>query len=144
VQVIYNIFEQRPEDELFPFCAQHDIAVIARVPFDEGSLTGSITLNTTFPEDDWRASYFVKENLEACVPRVEALKKIVPQETTLPEMALSFILANESVSTVIPGMRRAHHVQSNLSLSDKPRLDASTYQTIKAHRWDREPTWWSQ
>lgn len=144
VQTVYNIFEQRPEDELFPFCVQNDIAIIARVPFDEGSLTGNITHSTTFPQDDWRASYFIKDNLEACVPRVEALKKIIPQETTLAEMALSFILANESISTVIPGMRTVLHVQANLLLSDMARLDPSTYQNIKAHRWDREPTWWSQ
>jgi aryl-alcohol dehydrogenase-like predicted oxidoreductase len=144
VQVIYNIFEQRPEDELFPFCVENDIALIARVPFDEGSLTGSITLDTKFPPDDWRASYFVEDNLKECVPRVEALKKLVPAQASLAEMALSFILANEAISTVIPGMRKVAHVEANLMLSDGPRLDPSLYQTLKRHRWDRQPTLWSQ
>lgn len=144
VQTIYNIFEQRPEDELFPFCVDNDIALIARVPFDEGSLTGSITLDTKFPPDDWRASYFVDDNLKECVPRVEALKKLVPAQATLAEMALSFILANEAISTVIPGMRKVAHVETNLALSDGPRLDPSLLQTLRRHRWDRQPTFWSQ
>lgn len=144
VQTVYNIFEQRPEDELFPFCLENDIAIIARVPFDEGSLTGNIDLTTTFPENDWRASYFVKENLESCIPRVESLKRLVPKEKSMAQMALSFVLANNAVATVIPGMRTIGHVRSNLSLCSEIPIDQATYDNLKEHRWDREPTWWSQ
>lgn len=144
VQVIYNIFEQQPEDELFPFCKAHNIAVVARVPFDEGSLTGAINLETSFSNDDWRSTYFVKDNLEQCIPRVEALKDIVPENMTLAQMALKFILQNDTVSIVIPGMRKLAHVNSNLAVSDLPYLDKSLYENIKIHRWDREPTFWSQ
>ncbi|MGH7677945.1 MAG: aldo/keto reductase, partial [Gemmatimonadaceae bacterium] len=94
VQVIYNIFDQAPEDELLPVCREMNVGVIARVPFDEGSLTGTLTKESTWPKGDWRNLYFVKENLDATVNRVEELKKLVPLGMTLPEMALRFILSN--------------------------------------------------
>lgn len=144
VQVIYNIFDQSPEDELFPVCRELDIAVIARVPFDEGTLTGTLTKDTTWPEDDWRASYFVPENLDASVDRAEALKKIVPAGMTLPELALRFILQNPDVHTVIPGMRRPDHVRANIAVSDGSRLPAPVHDQLRTHRWDRTPTEWSQ
>ena len=143
VQVIYNIFDQAPEDELFPLCRELDIAVIARVPFDEGTLTGTFTKSTTFPSGDWRRLYFVPENLESSVDRADALKSLVPPGMSLPELALRFILSNDDVSTVIPGMRRASHVSSNVSASDKGSLSPSQLQALRAHRWDRTPTAWS-
>ncbi len=76
VQVIYNIFDQNPEDELFPACREHDVAVIARVPFDEGTLTGTLTLDSTWPSTDWRSTYFVPENLKNSVARAEALRPL--------------------------------------------------------------------
>jgi aryl-alcohol dehydrogenase-like predicted oxidoreductase len=106
VQVIYNIFDQAPEDVLFPFCESHRIAVIARVPFDEGTLTGNITRDTVFPEGDWRGTYFVPENLHASADRADQLRPLVPEGMTMAEMALRFILENPTVSTVIPGMRK--------------------------------------
>jgi aryl-alcohol dehydrogenase-like predicted oxidoreductase len=144
VQVIYNIFDQSPEDELFPLCLEHDVAVIARVPFDEGTLTGTLTKQTTWPTGDWRASYFVPENLGASVDRAEALKDELPTGVSLPELALRFILAHDAVSTVIPGMRRPHHVLSNVAVSDGSRLPAELLSKLRDHRWDREPTEWSQ
>ncbi|WNI18015.1 aldo/keto reductase [Actinacidiphila sp. ITFR-21] len=144
VQVIYNIFDQAPEDELFPVCRELDIAVIARVPFDEGTLTGTLTKDTTWPEGDWRASYFVPENLTASVDRAEALKKILPADMTLPELALRFILQNEDVHTVIPGMRSPAHVRTNIAVSDGSRLSGPMIDQLRAHRWDRSPTEWSQ
>lgn len=144
VQVIYNIFDQAPVDELFPLCEALDIATIARVPFDEGTLTGTFTKQTTFPEGDWRASYFVPENLNASVDHAEALKPLVPQGMAMPEMALRFILCNKNVSTIIPGMRKANHVQSNLSASDGIPLNNDLEGELKKHRWDRLPTAWSQ
>jgi len=110
VQVIYNIFDQAPEDQLFPVCKEYDIGVIARVPFDEGTLTGNLTLDTKFPEGDWRNTYFVPENLKASVEKAEALKAILPEGHTLAEVALKFILQNPDVHTVIPGMRKQRNV----------------------------------
>jgi aryl-alcohol dehydrogenase-like predicted oxidoreductase len=144
VQVIYNIFDQAPEDALFPLCRELDIAVIARVPFDEGTLTGSLTLDSTWPRGDWRNTYFVPENLEASVEHAEALRPLVPDGMTMPELALRFILANPDVCTVIPGMRKLHHVESNLAISDDVPLDRELLRRLRAHRWDRKPTSWSQ
>jgi aryl-alcohol dehydrogenase-like predicted oxidoreductase len=144
VQVIYNIFDQNPEDELFPACREKDVAVIARVPFDEGSLTGTLTLDSTWPKGDWRNTYFVAENLKASIARADALKPLVPAGSTLPEMALRFILNNKDVSTIIPGMRKQHHVESNLAASNKGPLPAPLLAQLRPHRWDRTPTKWSQ
>jgi aryl-alcohol dehydrogenase-like predicted oxidoreductase len=144
VQVIYNIFDQAPEDELFPLCRELDIGVIARVPFDEGSLTGTLTKDSTWPRGDWRRTYFVPENLIPSVERADALRPLVPKGSSLPDMALRFILANPDVSTIIPGMRKPAHVTANLAASDAPPLPGELLATLKQHRWDREPTKWSQ
>jgi aryl-alcohol dehydrogenase-like predicted oxidoreductase len=144
VQVIYNIFEQAPEDQLFPLCRELKIAVIARVPFDEGVLTGTITKKTKFPKDDWRATYFVPENLNASVEHAEALKSLVLQGMSMPEMALRFILSNPDISVVIPGMRQVRHVETNIATSDAKGLPKELLTKLKSHRWDRNPTEWSQ
>src|SRR5690606_12677074 len=102
VQVVYNIFDQSPEDELFPAAARLDVAIIARVPFDEGSLTGTMTADMTWPEGDWRNLYFTPENLRETLERVEAVKRDVPDGMTLPELALRFILEHPQVATTIP------------------------------------------
>lgn len=143
VQVIYNIFDQAPEDELFPVCQELNIGVIARVPFDEGSLGGKMTLQTRFPEGDWRAGYFGPENLPNTIKRVDKLKEIVPRGMSLPEMALRFILSHPAVSTTIAGMRKAEHVEQNIATSDAGPLDKSLLAELKKHRWDRRPTKWS-
>jgi len=143
VQVIYNIFDQAPEDELFPACKELNIGVIARVPLDEGSLGGKLTKDTTFPKNDWRSTYFCKENLIPTVDRVEKLKKVVPAGMTLPEMALRFVLSHPVVSTTIIGMRRLAHVRQNIAMSDAGPLDAELINTLREHRWDRRPTKWS-
>lgn len=144
VQVIYNIFDQAPEDRLFPICRELNIAVIARVPFDEGSLTGTLTLESTWPKGDWRNTYFVSDNLKESVKRADALRALIPDGTTLPEMALRFILSNSDIGTVIPGMRKIRNVESNIAASDKGGLSPSLVQQLRAHRWDRKPTPWSQ
>ena len=143
VQVIYNIFDQSPEDELFPLCEELDIAVIARVPFDEGSLTGTMTLDTTFPKTDFRHIYFGPENLGPTLDRVEVLRPDVPEGMTLPELALRFILADDRVSTVIPGMRSIANVRKNTAVSDGVQLSPEILSAMRAHRWDRSPTTWS-
>lgn len=144
VQVIYNIFDQAPEDELFPLCRELNIGVIARVPFDEGTLTGTMSKDTTFPPGDWRGTYFVDENLNASVDKADALKPLVPQGMNLPEMALRFILSNPDISTTIPGMRKLRNVVANMGASDGKGLPGELLQGLKQHRWDREPTEWSQ
>jgi aryl-alcohol dehydrogenase-like predicted oxidoreductase len=143
VQVIYNIFDQNPEDQLFPACRERDVAVIARVPFDEGTLTGKLTLDTTFPAGDWRNSYFNKENLPASVERAEKLRPLVPAGSTMSDLALRFILANDAVSTIIPGMRKTEHVEANIAASDAPPLSKELLAELRPHRWVRTRTRWS-
>ncbi len=138
VQVIYNIFDQAPEDHLFHICRERNVGVIARVPLDEGSLGGKMTLKTRFPESDWRAGYFNPKNLTQTMARVDELKKLLPAGMSLPEMALRFILSHPAVSTVIAGMRSAEHVRANLAVSDKGPLPDSLIAKLRAHRWDRK------
>jgi aryl-alcohol dehydrogenase-like predicted oxidoreductase len=144
VQVIYNIFDQNPEDELFPACREMDVAVIARVPFDEGTLTGTLTKDSRWPEGDWRNTYFVPDNLIPSVERADKLKEILPSGMSMPEMALRFILNEPSVSTIIPGMRKPTHVSSNMSASDAGPLSEELLSVLRDHRWERRPASWSQ
>ena len=151
VQVIYNIFDQNPEDELFTACREMEVAVIARVPFDEGTLTGSLTKNSTWPEGDWRNTYFVPENLIPAVEKADEIKKVLDDwnrergtRITMPELALRFILNNPNVSTIIPGMRKLHHVEANVAASDAGPLPAELHQKMRAFRWVRKPAPWSQ
>ena len=121
VQVIYNIFDQNPEDELFPACAAQDVGVIARCPLDQGSLTGALTLESKWPEGDWRNTHFNPKTLKESVEHAEALKPLVPPGMTLAEMALRFILNAPAVSTIIPGMRKARNVEENLRTATRAR-----------------------
>ena len=143
VQVIYNIFDQAPEDQLFPTCRELNVAVIARVPFDEGTLTGTLTLDTKWPDGDWRNIYFGPENLKASVERAESLRPLIPKDMTMPELALRFILSNPDVSTIIPGMRKPRHVEKNIAASDKGGIGPELIRKLRAHRWDRRPAPWS-
>lgn len=144
VQVIYNIFDQAPEDNLFPLCRELNIGTIARVPFDEGTLTGTLTKDTVFPDDDWRSTYFVPENLHASVEHAEALRPLIPEGMSMAELALRFILHNPDVSTTIPGMRKLKNVTANMQAADGRALDAGLLAALRQHRWDRTPTEWSQ
>ncbi|MCX6550250.1 MAG: aldo/keto reductase [Acidobacteria bacterium] len=137
VQVVYNIFDQAPEDELFPVCQELGVAVIARVPFDEGSLTGTMTVHDTWPQGDWRNIYFTPQNLRATLARVERVRDDVPRGMDLPELALRFILHHPAVTTVIPGMRTERHVERNLAASDGRPFPAGLLTAMRAHRWDR-------
>ena len=150
VQVIYNIFDQNPEDELFPACREKKVAVIARVPFDEGTLTGTLTTDSKWPEGDWRNNYFSPENLIPSVERAESIKKLLSDwnqerstHISMPELALRFILSNEDVTTIIPGMRRRHHVESNIAASDEGSLPAELIKQLRQFRWVRKPAPWS-
>jgi aryl-alcohol dehydrogenase-like predicted oxidoreductase len=137
VQVVYNVFDQAPEDELFVECERRDIAVIARVPFDEGSLTGTLTADTKWPEGDFRNIYFQPDNLKNTLERVGTLRPVVPAGMTMPELALRHILQHPAVGTVIPGMRKLRHVEQNLAVSDGVPLQAPLMDELKRHRWDR-------
>ncbi|HEY0283802.1 MAG TPA: aldo/keto reductase [Vicinamibacterales bacterium] len=137
VQVVYNVFDQSPEDELFPLCRTLDIAVIARVPFDEGSLTGTLTKDSRWPEGDWRNIYFTPENLAETIARIQRLKEDAPDGMDLPALALRFILSEPTVSTVIPGMRKENHVERNIAVSDGVALSSEAKQSLRKHRWDR-------
>lgn len=143
VQVIYNVFDQAPEDELFPACQELGIAVIARVPFDEGSLAGQLQADATFPEGDFRRIYFGPENLAPTVTRVAALEAALPASLPLPEAALRFTISHPAVCTVIPGMRRVAHVQANVDAVSRGALPDGALRSLRSHRWDRQPTTWS-
>ena len=143
VQVVYNIFDEAPEDKLFPVCKDLNIGVIARVPLDEGSLGGKLTTETTFPPGDWRATYFRPQNLLQTVVRVEKLRPILAPAMSLPDMALRFILSNPVVSTTIVGMRKPEHVRKNIATSDAGPLDPEVLQKLRLHRWDRDSRLWA-
>jgi aryl-alcohol dehydrogenase-like predicted oxidoreductase len=138
VQVIYNIFDQSPEDELFPFCREHGIGVIARVPFDEGSLTGKIRPDTKFTEGDFRNEYFRgnrKTEVWERVSRIASAAGVRIED--MPQLALRFCLSAPEVSTVIPGMRNAVHVASNVAVSDDGPLSSAVLTKLHGHRWVR-------
>jgi aryl-alcohol dehydrogenase-like predicted oxidoreductase len=138
IQVIYNIFDQSPETELLPLCRTMGIGVLARVPFDEGGLTGKITPDTTFPADDWRNDYFQGERKRQVFERTEKLRALLDDTVrSLPELALRFCLSHSAVSTVIPGMRTIDHVESNVPAGDGQGLPPRIQSLLRTHRWQR-------
>jgi aryl-alcohol dehydrogenase-like predicted oxidoreductase len=141
VQVVYNTFDQNPEEELFPACQERNVAVIARVPFDEGSLTGTLTAETRWPEGDFRNLYFHPDNLRETLDRVDRLRPVVPPGMTMPELVLRHILHHPAVTTVIPGMRKLRHVEQNIGVSEQPPLSAELLAELKTHRWNRTVDW---
>jgi aryl-alcohol dehydrogenase-like predicted oxidoreductase len=139
VQVIYNVFDQSPEDELLPACEQHGIGVLARVPFDEGALTGRIGPDTEFPEGDFRNHYFRDDRKQQVAERVQAiLDDLGIERDKLPEVALRYILSHPAVSTVIPGMRTVRNVERNAAVGDGKGLPDEQLQALKRHRWERD------
>jgi aryl-alcohol dehydrogenase-like predicted oxidoreductase len=142
VQVIYNIFEQAPENELYPVCQELNIGVLARVPFDEGGLTGAIRPDTIFPESDFRSWFFRGDRKQKVFDRIENLKSLLGSEAqTLAELALRFTLSHDAVSTVIPGMRTEKHVTSNISCSDGRKLSPELLTKLREFAWDRTGDW---
>ena len=139
VQVVYNIFDQAPEDRLFDVCRREGIGVIARVPFDEGSLTGTLTAESRWPEGDFRNIYFKPPNLQQTLERVAPLQTLASTwGASLPDTALRFILSHPAVTTVIPGMRRPAHVDANMAASGNP-LPAENVERLRPFRWNRRP-----
>jgi aryl-alcohol dehydrogenase-like predicted oxidoreductase len=138
VQVIYNIFDQSPEDALFPACMEHDVGVIVRVPFDEGALTGRITPETTFEEGDFRNDYFRGDRKAEVYERVRAIvSELGVTEDEVAEVALRFVLSHPAVSTVIPGMRSVRNVERNMWVGAGKGLPEGQVQRLKTHRWVR-------
>jgi aryl-alcohol dehydrogenase-like predicted oxidoreductase len=138
VQVIYNVFDQSPEDELLDACREHDVGVIVRVPFDEGGLTGTVTPDTEFPEGDFREHYFRDDRRQEVFDRTEAItSNLGVQRDQLAEIVLRYVLSNDAVSTVIPGMRSVRNVQRNLAAADRGPLEPAQLEALKAHRWER-------
>jgi aryl-alcohol dehydrogenase-like predicted oxidoreductase len=138
VQVIYNIFDQSPEDELFPACQEHDVGVIARVPFDEGALTGRITPETTFEEGDFRNHDFRGDRKKDVDERVRAIvSELGVSRDEMAEVALRYVLSHPAVSTVIPGMRSVRNVERNMRVGDGRGLPEEQVQRLKAYRWVR-------
>jgi aryl-alcohol dehydrogenase-like predicted oxidoreductase len=138
VQVIYNVFDQSPEDELFPACREHGVGVIARVPLDEGGLTGTLRPDTEFAEDDHRSHYFRGDRPREVHDRVTAIASDLDiAEEDIAETALRYVLSEPTVSTVIPGMRSKRNVERNIAVSDGGGLDPLARERLHRHRWVR-------
>lgn len=135
IQVIYNIFEQRPAEQLFPAAIEHNVGIIARVPFEEGLLTGRIDRDCKFIEGDWRAKWLADGRLEEACEHVEALRWVENERRTMAQAALKFILAHPAVSTVIPGMRSAAHADENIAVSDEVEMTHAEVERLKSHTW---------
>lgn len=134
VQVIYNIFEQRPAEQLLPAALEHNVGIIVRVPFEEGLLTGQIGPDHQFSDGDWRKNWLTPERLKEAASRVEALKAfLAPDRPTLAALALKFVLSHPAVSTVIPGMSKVRHVEANCAVSDGKLLSSEELEALKAH-----------
>ena len=139
IQVLFNLFDQRPLDRLFPLCREKGVAVVVRCPFDEGGLTGQLKPDTRFEAEDFRSHYFGGERLGETCSRVAALEKLVlgPKAAQLPVAALKFCLSFEAVATVIPGMRKVSHVEANAAAADGNYFKPAELKAIAAHRWVR-------
>ncbi|HTU05956.1 MAG TPA: aldo/keto reductase [Trebonia sp.] len=138
VQCIYNIFHQAPAEHLFPACVQHGVGVIVRVPLDEGALTGRITVNTTFPDGDFRNGYFRGDRKAQVEQHVDAIvADLGIERDQLPEVALRFTLSQDAVSTAIPGMRTVSNVERNVAVGDGRGLDAGQLAALAKHRWEK-------
>jgi len=138
VQVIYNLFEQEPAAELLPAAAEAGVGVIARMPFDEGALTGKYTEETRFAESDFRSRYFMGDRLKRVVREVGKVREdLEGTGLGLPEAALRFVLAHPAVSATIPGMRNPAQAQANCSVSDRPDLPEGLLVKLRRHNWRR-------
>jgi aryl-alcohol dehydrogenase-like predicted oxidoreductase len=131
------VFDQSPERNLYPLCQAENIGVLARVPLDEGALTGNVTPETKFDDSDFRAFYFRDDRKQQVVEHVDALRRDLGEGERLADTALRFCLSHPAVSTVIPGMRSVRHAESNVGLSDKGALSAETLAILRRHAWDK-------
>lgn len=138
LQVIYNVYDPTPAAQLFPVCLEHGVGVLARVPLDEGALTGTLTPATTFPPDDFRNRYFRGERKAEVQARAQALAALLGDEAaTLPELALRFCLSHAAVSSVIPGMRSIARVEQNVGCGDGRALSPELLAALARHAWPK-------
>jgi aryl-alcohol dehydrogenase-like predicted oxidoreductase len=138
VQVIYNIFDQSAQDNLFPYCMQHDIGVIARAPFDEGSLAARIRPETVFPDGDFRNYYFAGNRKATVWERVQEITRDMGIDVEeLPQLALEFCLSHRAVSSAVPGMRTVEHVRGNAAAGSGELLSDEAIKILQRHRWAR-------
>lgn len=138
IQFIFNIFHQKPTQKLLSYARKHNIGLIARVPLDEGGLTGTMTMDTKFADGDFRQHYFSPDRLPELVARTGKLKSLLGSEAkTLPELTLRYILSWPEVSTTIPGIRKVKYAQANAAVSDGRRLSTKLMQELKGHAWER-------
>jgi aryl-alcohol dehydrogenase-like predicted oxidoreductase len=138
VQVIYNIFDQEAQAEIFPAALEHDVAVIVRVAFDEGALTGRLTRETVFPEEDIRRGYFQGDRLGRTVDRVDRIRAVVgDREPDLATAALKFALKPAAVSTVIAGVRNPRQAEVNCGVGHQPALADDLERELRGHLWRR-------
>jgi len=133
IQVIYNMFRQRPHEQLFPLAAKRNVGIIVRVPLASGLLTGKFDKETTFGENDHRhfnrdgSSFDVGETFSGIpfdvgIEAVNELKQFLPDDGNLAQLALRWVLMSDEVSCVIPGASSVKHVVPNLEASDKPAI----------------------
>jgi aryl-alcohol dehydrogenase-like predicted oxidoreductase len=146
VQVIYNIFEQRPAEELLPAALGNNVGIIVRVPFEEGLLTGKMGPDYRFDEDDWRATWLTPQRLEEAYCRVQALKPFLSDDRpTFADLALKFVLSHPAVSSVIPGMRTTAHVEANAGASTGSLLTREEIEMLHEHAFTHGWSYpWSQ
>jgi aryl-alcohol dehydrogenase-like predicted oxidoreductase len=137
IQFIFNIFHQKPAEKLLPYAQKHKLGLIARVPLDEGGLSGNFTLKTKFPPGDFRHHYFNRQRLIKLVEHTNALKKVIDKDETLARFSLRYLLSFPAVSTVIPGMRRLSYVESNTAVSDGRLLSEKKLEQLKNYSWER-------
>jgi aryl-alcohol dehydrogenase-like predicted oxidoreductase len=157
VQIIFNIFRQRPAELFFEQARLRDVGVIVRVPLASGLLTGKFDRESSFAPDDHRAfnrqgerfdagETFAGVDFERGLEVVEGLRALVPEGATLAQLALRWILGFDAVSTVIPGAKTPEQARANAAAADLPPLPEETLQTIAAiyrdqiapqvhHRW---------
>lgn len=138
IQVIFNLFEQGPRERLFPACLKYGVGVIARVPLDEGGLTGTLREDTRFPKGDWRLHYFKGERLKETIRRAKRFEFLVRGDiTSLPQAALKFCLGEPAVSTVIPGMRTVGHVEANAKVPGLAPFSPEEMERVHTLSWPR-------
>ena len=138
VQLVYNLFEQQPAAEALPLAQESGAAVMGRLVFDEGALTGKLDPTKPFPADDFRSRYFGGDRLARTAERVARIREdLAGTGVELPAAAIKFALAHPAMSTVIPGMRNAAQARANVAVSDQPDLSPELLARLRRHIWLR-------
>ena len=142
VQIIFNIFRQRPMDLFFSEAQRRKVGILARIPLSSGMLTGKMTRTSSFQEDDHRqfnrngegfdkGETFSGLDYEIGLQAVEELRPLVPAGITMTQMALRWILMSPAVTCAIPGAKRSSQVEENISAADLPPLSDETLKQIR-------------